>query len=665
MNMIVFPQQLEKLDREIGGKTKSLKILMDKGFNVPRFVAVPASCDFSKESIGKVTEEISKEFVCDLYAVRSSALIEDGREHSFAGQFKTIIAVKPADLADAISEVIRHAKTFLKGDLNKFSLIVQEYIDADYAGICFTRNPLDGREMIFEYHMGIGEKVVGGEIKPEKVSCYWYQSDIKCNLPKFKEMITEFQRIEALFGFPQDIEWCIRKGSWYFLQSRPITTMVTEQWEHDLYLDKALPRNKRYYFEKTEISEIAPRPTQITIDLLEKIYEKDGPIENVYKKYGIKYFSADFLKIIGNELFVDREMEIKTLLPSYSYLNNGLFKPEMAGLKGFFVTLKNLFSLNELSLSRYAYLAKTVGERLKKIFSTELPVGQALYLFLKDYEIIFEINLLTQKAFKKLEFALKKEQITIVEIFSESAKNGLEFDDGNFTGNCLEIADETEFNKTEGNKKTNAKTELWLNGLPSWKKKYFEPIIKATGQFNGLREYGRYLTVKNVSQLRFSLFKEAKKSGFKDQKNIFFASLKEIEGGNLSEEICKKRKTIYDESLKFSFVSVLTSKPIDKDEKTIGVSSGKSCGKLLSADSRELEGSILYTKILSPDLTKYFGRIKGIVSESGGLLSHLAIMARENNIPVIVNFNLKKSGIKMETTVEIDGNLGTITTVHS
>ena len=387
--MNFFPKQF------VGGKTGSLKTLMDNGFNVPRFIAIPPNSEFS-------AEDIVKEFICDLYAVRSSALIEDGREHSFAGQFKTKIAVKSTDLADAISEVTNHAKTFLKGDLSKFSLIIQEYIEADYAGICFTRNPVEGREMIFEYHKGIGEKVVGGEIKPKKTSCYWYQPDIKCNLPKFDGMIADFQRTEALFGFPQDVEWCIKNKRWYFLQSRPITTKIKEQWEHDLYLDKTLPKKQRFYFEKTEISEIAPRPTQITLDLLKKIYEKNGPIENVYKKYGIKYIPVDFLRIIGNELYVDREKEIKAILPCYSYLKDERFRPEMASLKGFFVTLNNIFSLNKLSLSQYEHLAKTIEEKLKIVFSAELSVEQALFLFLKDYEIIFEINLLTQKAVKKL-----------------------------------------------------------------------------------------------------------------------------------------------------------------------------------------------------------------------------------------------------------------------
>ena len=68
----------------------------------------------------------------------------------------------------------------------------------------------------------------------------------------------------------------------------------------------------------------------------------------------------------------------------------------------------------------------------------------------------------------------------------------------------------------------------------------------------------------------------------------------------------------------------------------------------------------LYTEILSPSLTKYFDRIDGIVSENGGLLSHLAIVAREKNIPVIIGFSLSNSVLKLGDPVQIDGSIGKI-----
>jgi len=60
--------------------------------------------------------------------------------------------------------------------------------------------------------------------------------------------------------------------------------------------------------------------------------------------------------------------------------------------------------------------------------------------------------------------------------------------------------------------------------------------------------------------------------------------------------------------------------------------------------------------MLSPNLTKYFDRISGIISNNRGLLSHLAIMAREKNIPAIVGFSIFDGEFKLGDYVRIDGS---------
>jgi len=109
--------------------------------------------------------------------------------------------------------------------------------------------------------------------------------------------------------------------------------------------------------------------------------------------------------------------------------------------------------------------------------------------------------------------------------------------------------------------------------------------------------------------------------------------------------------------------NVLVNKLIEKKDNinSIGVSGGIATGKLV--DTKNIvaeERVILYTKILSPELVKYFDKIEGIVSEGGGLLSHLSIMAREKNIPVIVNVDLKKLGVEFGNLIEINGGNGSI-----
>ena len=94
----------------------------------------------------------------------------------------------------------------------------------------------------------------------------------------------------------------------------------------------------------------------------------------------------------------------------------------------------------------------------------------------------------------------------------------------------------------------------------------------------------------------------------------------------------------------------------------MAVSSGSAEGILKSADQMlpEDRGIVLYTKVLSPELTKYFPQISGIVSEQGGLLSHLAILAREKGLPVLVNYD---NSIALGKKVKIDCDANTITVI--
>ena len=301
----------------------------------------------SNENLKKeIVQETIKILQCKKYAVRSSALIEDGESKSFAGQFTTKLNLSSDELIEGIEDVLKQANNFLHGELDKFSIIIQEYIIPDISGVTFTRNPNGSREMIIEYGFCEGEKIVSGEIKPEEFSFYWNEKDIK--LPKqfsINKIVEKFKDIENKSKFPQDIEWCIKDSQFYLLQTRPVTTITNKQYGQINFLEKQLSKSEKYFFEKTEITEIASRPTEFTKSLLKVIYSKNGPVSNVYKKYGVNFKDTDFLHIIGNELFVDKEREIKGLLPAYSYLQNKNFIPKFSHYSKIIPTIKNLFFL--------------------------------------------------------------------------------------------------------------------------------------------------------------------------------------------------------------------------------------------------------------------------------------------------------------------------------
>jgi len=652
---------------QIGAKTLKLSDLVALGLNVPKFKAIDAhELSENFNNLEPLATKLHAELNCSRYAVRSSALIEDSQTESFAGQFKTKINVDPSDLASAISEITTHAKQFLGGSIDKFSVLIQEYIEPNMSGVTFTRNPTGGREMIIESHKGRGEDLVSGNIKPKTQKLYWSDPSPK-NTPTH-----HFKKIEEFYKFPQDIEWCVKGKKWYFLQTRPITTISKTEYEQSLYLDKNLPFGD-FFYEKTEISEIAPRPTQITQDILSKVYEEGGPIQQAYKKFKINYKPAEIIKIVGNELFVDREAELKTLLPSYSYLKSKDLTFRISTLSGIFRTIGNFWNLCRINLDKYDEISQSLNAALENKH-TPKTIPDFLKLFEKDYQIIFEINLLAGISIKKIEplvGALSKNKISLSLLLSQGhylfTEDELptqpDLDTSHLRGNTIEVSDESEFARNLQDKinkdPEHSEVTEWWGKLSEIKKNMLKQKIQNAVIYNRLREMSRWLVVKRISQLRELLPKE---------KDIYFAKLSEITNNTHSPATSTKRKAEYDKYADFNMPTTLTNKSTTPKQSTQGVSPGKAEGVLVTAaeltanahHTTPNQDKILLTQVLSPELTEHFDKIKGIVSEQGGFLSHLSIIARERGLPVITGVPIAK--LTPGTKVEINGETGELST---
>ena len=94
-------------------------------------------------------------------------------------------------------------------------------------------------------------------------------------------------------------------------------------------------------------------------------------------------------------------------------------------------------------------------------------------------------------------------------------------------------------------------------------------------------------------------------------------------------------------------------------------SSGKVTGTarviLTIADAGRLQqGEILVTATTSPPWTPFFATAGGIVTDTGGAISHCAIVAREYGIPAVVGAAGATARIKDGQTIEVDGDEGAV-----
>lgn len=233
-----------------GGKAWSLNELTRGKINVPSAIVLNKELYFEFSSHPE-NEKILKDqinehlafFKSDKLMVRSSAIGEDGVNHSFAGQLESYISPNKAD--DIVQKIIQcwnsakaqRVKVYEEQNhvkLGGVGVVVQELVDPDYAGVLFSTSHLDPHEALLEYVEGHGEKLVQGEVTPTTVRIK-KGSELPKNIPfNLKLLMENMDRILELYGdTPQDIEWVGKGEDVYIVQSRPITTLKNKiKWSN-------------------------------------------------------------------------------------------------------------------------------------------------------------------------------------------------------------------------------------------------------------------------------------------------------------------------------------------------------------------------------------------------------------------------------------------------
>ena len=178
-----------------------------------------------------------------LYAVRSSANLEDDKELSFAGQFLSRTNMQGLDqVMNAVHEVLNSSRSetlqpYLKklgeaGKQLKMAVLVQEMITPQISGVAFSKNPTTGLdEVVIEAVHGLGEALMQDGVTPERWIYRWGQFTAKPESdaalePVIREIANETRRIQKIYGSPVDLEWAYDGSKVYWLQIRPITALT-------------------------------------------------------------------------------------------------------------------------------------------------------------------------------------------------------------------------------------------------------------------------------------------------------------------------------------------------------------------------------------------------------------------------------------------------------
>jgi len=619
----------------VGSKAVRLQELMAAGFLVPEFVVLTGEYLHALSS-HTVTKDITSALPTTLYAVRSAALSEDTKQSAQAGRFLSKMSVELADLLTAVQAVVADAQSKGVAIRTEFSIIVQKYIQPDYAGVLFTRNPLGGREMVINYAAGAGEQVVSGK-SGTTVTLYGGRMNQAASGEGFTtELQKQAQLIEKLYDFPQDIEWAYAANKLYLLQTRPITTLTPTQYAHVTFLSAHLP-NEAFYFEQSTISESLARPSPLALSILKRLYAAGGPIASAYQALGVRYTATPQFRLVGNQLYIDKQAETKALFPALGFLKRPSTTAWIETLSGIWTTIVNTVKLNQLSVAIDQSDVKSLLQSLHSDEGEPSGVKQSLEQLEKQYEQIFQINLHAQIALARLEAAAGSKELAQKLIASTQPTLTLSLETADvpahLVGNSISIDDTSEFYGSA------VASQTVMNNHPlSFTARALLPKAVMVNNWLHLREVGRWLTVKLITEIRNSAYRLATKQGFVDQNIIHFASLSELFTTIPSEAELKARQRAHNQLDQYDFPRQLASFAVSpRQSDTAVLAPGFAVGTLcLVSDIERVKGSkILLVNQLIPELTKYFDSVAGIVCQSGGLLSHLAIMAREAGLPVV------------------------------
>jgi pyruvate,water dikinase len=271
---------------QLGGKAGALARLAAIKLPIPEwFVVTPEAFFASGGKAGELATlrpdlavqavALAREIAPDAtyFAVRSSALDEDGAEHSFAGQLDSFLFVPPDRIPEKVAAVWRSGfserilayrrERGIEGPPQPPAVLVQRMIAADTAGVAFSADPVSGRRnhALVSAVFGLGSALVSGEadadtftvdrggrvlaraivtkhtahraapgdgegVVVEPVSAALADQPALTNA-KAAEVAALARSTERYFGRPQDIEWARADGRLWLLQSRPITSLAS------------------------------------------------------------------------------------------------------------------------------------------------------------------------------------------------------------------------------------------------------------------------------------------------------------------------------------------------------------------------------------------------------------------------------------------------------
>jgi phosphohistidine swiveling domain-containing protein len=694
--------------RPVSGKAGVLFDLQAAGFRVPEFFCSPPDLAAAVAALGFPL------------AVRSAASGEDGMLSSFAGQFRTILNLRSLpEVAQAVSDCRESMRTEsvaeycrhngVDPDSLQMNVIVQRMIEPELAGVAFTVNPVTGaEEVVIEACEGLGDALLAGHRTP-------LAADHPLLQRYHPEIEAVARRIQRYFGAPQDVEFAVERGTVYVLQARPITRIAFDpavgEWTNADYRDGGVSSGACTPI-MWSLYEHAFQ--QALVGYLGEMKVLDDEFQAARMFFGRPYWNLGAVKRCLAKLpgFVERRFD-EDLAIEVQYLGPGIQTPVNAVTLiralpailaiGRLLNRQEAFNREFLggafdALERkYEPMAADVDASFRQLIERDYVTTEVNYfrtIFCASLAKLDFTESFPRADYRQLVAALPEmRHLAPTRAIREMARKGEVDVDGlirrfrHHSRRELDLSaprwdeDRPFVEQLVANYRGSAGDDprtayegarrQALADLPWHRRGSFERKLDRLRRFVWLREEMRDLSTRLYYQIRRHLLEIARRRGLGD--DIFFMTFREIIADDRSR--IERNREIFDSyrnfkapneiGMRFPFRPVAPRGGLQGIGASQGVVRGVArIARSVEEAARVEKGAILVCPFTDPGWTVTLDRVAGVVTETGGLLSHAAVICREYGIPAVLAVPGATRRIRDGATIAIDGGRGCVEVIE-
>jgi pyruvate,water dikinase len=622
--------------------------------------AVDAGADLARHPAVREAFDRARGDSVDLVA-RSSSVIEDTSTSSMAGQLDSVIGIHGFDAFVTAVDKVLASRERAGASESPIAVLVQPLLEPALGGVMFGVDPVSGHSdrRVITAVRGSPEPLVSGEVNGShyvltvdgKVMSFEANDGPALNRATLRRLVALSRSAAQVFDGPQDIEWAISKdGTLWLLQSRPVTTVVRgvprgpiygpgpvaetfpeplTELENDLWVPPLRDAVR-------EAVQLAGAATRSEIDASEIVVAVDGHVAIDLRLAG---------EIVPKRTVVHRLNPIPAFQRLRGAWRVGRLRAAVPGLS------EHLLDRVDADLEAVPALDDLTSRQLIAL----LHRGQTILRALHAHEIL--MGMLTYTGENRMTGAS-----VALRVLVEARQDGL--------------TDEEVLARSPIVLALAAPRVAPAPQLPAQATAIHLGTNERSSNDNGIIREGLRLRVRWMQEL---MGRAAWELGVRLTASEQLTEPELIRHMTLAhvEAVATKRAVVIPalvQSHDHDFGAPLPARFQLSDRGKVmrvdvrpemgggtGAGGGLGSGPVTHDADDPPPGSVLVTTTLTPGMAPLLSRLNGIVAETGSVLSHLAILARESDVATVVGYAHAFDDLREGSIVTVNGETGQVT----